>query len=80
MVKLLKHMIEMLVDKVDAVQIKELKGDATIVLEVKVAKSDVGKVIGKQGRTAEAIRTVVNCAAAKENKRYILQIIDGEEL
>ena len=80
MVKLLKHMIEMLVDKVDQVEINEITGDAVIVLEVKVAKSDVGKVIGKSGRTAEAIRTVVNCAAAKENKRYILQIIDGSDL
>jgi len=80
MVNLLKHMIEMLVDNVDEVAIKELTGDATIVLEVKVAKADVGKVIGSQGRTAEAIRTIMNCAAAKEKKRYILQIIDGSEL
>ena len=80
MIKLLKHIVEKLVDKVEEVRINELAGDATIVLEVKVSKCDVGKVIGKSGRTAEAIRTVINCAAAKENKRYILQIVDGEEL
>jgi predicted RNA-binding protein YlqC (UPF0109 family) len=80
MVELLKHVISMLVDEVDAVRISEIKGDAVLVLEVKVDKKDVGKVIGKQGKTADALRTIVSCAAAKMNKRYILQIVDGSEL
>ena len=80
MKKLLEHIITMLVDNTEAVSIKEVIGDAVTVLEVKVAKEDVGKVIGKKGATAESIRTIVNCAAAKTQKRYILQIIDGSEL
>ena len=80
MLELLKHIVTELVDDVDAVSIKEIAGDAVMVLEVKVARQDVGKVIGKKGATAEAIRTIVNCAAAKQQKRYILQIVDGSEL
>jgi predicted RNA-binding protein YlqC (UPF0109 family) len=80
MVELLKHVISMLVDETEAVKISEIKGDAVLVLEIKVDKKDVGKVIGKQGKTADALRTIVSCAAAKMNKRYILQIVDGSEL
>ena len=80
MEKLLNHIISMLVDDIESVSITEIKGDAVFVLEVKVHRKDVGKVIGKHGKTADALRTIVNCAAAKMNKRYILQIIDGAEL
>ena len=76
MVELVKHVVSMLVDRVDEVDINEMKGDSVQVIEIKVAKEDVGKVIGKAGKTADAIRTIVNCAAAKAQKRYILQIID----
>lgn len=75
-----KIIIENLVDDIDAVSIKEMSGDSVNVIEVKVAKSDVGKVIGKSGKNAEAIRTIINCAAAKAQKRYVLQIVDGAEL
>jgi predicted RNA-binding protein YlqC (UPF0109 family) len=65
-----------LVDEVGRIEINEIVGNQTNILELKVAKEDIGKMIGRQGRTAEAIRTIINCAAAKLNKRYILQIID----
>jgi predicted RNA-binding protein YlqC (UPF0109 family) len=65
-----------LVDDIANVQITELSGQNTHVIELKVAKSDVGKLIGRQGRTADAIRTLVNCAASKLQKRYILEILD----
>ncbi len=65
-----------LVDEVDRVEISEIMGNQTNIIELKVAKEDIGKVIGRQGRTADAIRTILNCAAAKLSKRYILQIID----
>ena len=80
MVKLLRHMVEMLVDDVEGIEIKEIEGDAITVLEVKVKKEDVGKVIGRNGKTADSLRTIITCAAAKMNRRYILQIIDGSEL
>lgn len=65
-----------LVDHVDQIEISEIAGNQTNIIELKVAKEDIGKVIGRQGRTADAIRTILNCAAAKLSKRYILQIID----
>ncbi len=65
-----------LVDEVERIEISEISGNQTNIIELKVAKEDIGKVIGRQGRTADAIRTILNCAAAKLSKRYILQIID----
>ena len=63
-------------DVVGRIEISEGAGNQTNIIELKVAKEDIGKVIGRQGRTADAIRTILNCAAAKLSKRYILQIID----
>lgn len=65
-----------LVDHAAKIQISEIEGHQTNIIELKVAKEDIGKVIGRQGRTADAVRTIINCAAAKSAKRYILQIID----
>ena len=62
--------------KVERIEISEITGNQTNIIELKVAKEDIGKVIGRNGRTADAIRTILNCAAAKLNRRYILQIID----
>jgi len=73
---LIEFIAKSLVDKPDRVEINEIVGTQTNVLELKVAKEDVGKVIGRNGRTADAIRTILNCGAAKINKRYILHIID----
>ena len=73
---LVEFIAKALVDEVDRIEISEIQGNQTNIIELKVAKEDIGKVIGRQGRTADAIRTILNCAAAKLSKRYILQIID----
>ena len=73
---LVDYIAKALVDEVDRIEISEITGNQTNIIELKVAKEDIGKVIGRQGRTADAIRTILNCAAAKLSKRYILQIID----
>ena len=65
-----------LVDKPDEVEVTELKGDITTVLELRVAKDDLGKVIGKQGKTAHAIRTILNATATKLNQRAVLEILE----
>ena len=65
-----------LVDKPDEVEVAEVKGDKTTVLELKVAKEDLGKVIGKQGETAHAIRTILNATATKLKERAVLEILE----
>ncbi len=65
-----------LVDNSDEVSVTEVEGDQTSVLELKVAKEDLGKVIGKQGRTARAMRTILSAASAKIKKRTVLEIIE----
>ncbi len=76
----LKTLIEVLaralVDLPDQVEVHEIQGEQTTVLELKVAKEDLGKVIGKQGRTARAIRTILNGASTKLRKRSVLEIIE----
>lgn len=76
MKELVEFVARALVDDIGRIEISEIAGNQTNIIELKVAKEDIGKVIGRQGRTADAIRTILNCAAAKLNKRYILQIID----
>ncbi len=75
MKQLLEHIAKALVDEPDQVSVKEVESDRLIVLELRVAENDMGKVIGKQGRIAKAIRTVVNAAAVKENKRVVVEIV-----
>ena len=65
-----------LVDKPDEVELTEIEGEKTTVLELKVAKDDLGKVIGKQGKTAKAMRTILNATATKLKKRAVLEIIE----
>jgi len=65
-----------LVDEPEEVKINELTGDKTVVFELHVAKEDLGKVIGKQGKTAQAIRVILNAAATKLKKRAVLEIIE----
>lgn len=65
-----------LVDNPDEVNLNEVEGEKTTVLELKVAKSDLGKVIGKQGKTARAMRTILNATATKLKKRAVLEIIE----
>lgn len=75
MKELVEYIAKSLVDNPDAVTINEIDGESSIILELKVAPEDVGKVIGKQGRIAKAIRTVVKAAAVKQNKRVLVEII-----
>ncbi|MFQ5673741.1 MAG: KH domain-containing protein [Nitrospinales bacterium] len=65
-----------LVDKPDEVELAEVEGEKTTVLELRVAKDDLGKVIGKQGKTARAMRTILNATATKMKKRAVLEIIE----
>jgi predicted RNA-binding protein YlqC (UPF0109 family) len=76
MKELIKFIAEALVDKPNQVEVTEVEGERTSVLELKVAKEDLGKIIGKQGRTARAIRTILAAASAKINKRVVLEIIE----
>lgn len=76
----LKEVIETiakaLVDSPDEVAVREIDGDATTVIELKVAPGDLGKVIGKQGRTARAMRTLLRAAGMKLKKRFVLEIVE----
>ena len=76
MKNLITLIVQSLVDKPDEVQIKEVIGDHAHVLELRVAKEDLGKVIGKGGAHASALRTLMAAASGKEKKRYILEIIE----
>lgn len=67
-----------LVDNPDEVHVNEIQGEQDLVLELRVAPEDMGKVIGKQGRVAKAIRTVVKAAALNENQKVVVEIIDVE--
>lgn len=73
---LIKYMAEMLVDDDQNVNVNEISGENTTVIELKVAKDDIGKIIGKQGRTARAIRTILNGASTKLKKRTVLEIVE----
>ena len=73
---LIKHIAKALVDNPKQVTVTEIKGNNTSVLELKVAKEDIGKVIGKHGRTAQAMRTILVAASAKERKRTVLEILE----
>ena len=74
--ELIGTMVKSLVDNPENVDIKEVSGDQTTVFELRVASEDLGKVIGKQGRTAKAMRTLLTAAATKQQKRAILEIVD----
>ena len=73
---LISYIAQSLVDHTEQVSVSEVEGKQTSVLELKVAKSDLGKVIGKQGRTAQALRIILSAASAKEHKRAVLEIIE----
>ena len=73
---LITYIAKALVDNPEEVSVSEVEGNQTSVLELKVAKEDLGKVIGKQGRTARAMRTILSAASAKIKKRSVLEIIE----
>ena len=76
MKELVEYMAKALVDSPDQVNVSEIEGEKTSVIELSVAKDDLGKVIGKQGRTARAMRTILSAASTKVKKRAVLEIIE----
>ncbi|MDM8540834.1 KH domain-containing protein [Desulfococcaceae bacterium HSG7] len=74
--ELIKYIAQALVDNPEQVEVSEVTGNQTSVLELKVAQDDLGKVIGKQGRTARAMRTILSASSAKLKKRTVLEIIE----
>ena len=77
---MLKEMVEFivkkLVDRPESVNVSEVNGQQATIIELRVAREDLGKVIGKEGKTARAIRTLVHAAASKEHKRAVLEILE----
>jgi predicted RNA-binding protein YlqC (UPF0109 family) len=73
---LIAAIVKALVDQPDEVSVNEIVGSHTVVLEVRVARTDLGMVIGKRGRTAQAIRVILSAASGKAGKRYILEIVE----
>jgi len=73
---LISYIARALVDFPDKVEVSAVKGRHTTVLELRVAKKDMGKIIGRQGRTAQAIRTILSAASGKTKKRHVLEIIE----
>jgi len=73
---LIKHIAQALVDNPKQVSVAEIRGNHTSVLELKVPKEDLGKVIGKHGRTAQAMRTILNAVSAKQRKHTVLEILE----
>ena len=76
MKELVQFIAQQLVNNPDAVEVKETQGETASVLELRVAKEDLGRVIGKQGRTAKSIRTILSAVAARKNRRVTLEIVE----
>ena len=76
MKELISHIAQALVDHLEQVEVAEVEGGQTLILELRVAKEDMGKIIGKHGRTAQAIRTLLSAASGKAKKRIVLEILE----
>jgi uncharacterized protein len=76
MKELVRLLAQQLVNNPDSVEVKETRGDATTLLELRVAKEDLGRVIGKEGRTVKSIRTILNAVAARNNYKVNLEIVE----
>lgn len=74
--QLMEMIAKALVDKPDQVEVTDVEGEQTTVIELRVAKEDLGKIIGKQGRTARALRTILSAASTKLRKRSVLEILE----
>ncbi len=74
--ELVEKITKALVDNPDEVKVTQIEGEQTTVIELRVAQSDLGKVIGKQGRTARAMRTILSAAGMKIRKRFVLEILE----
>lgn len=79
MKEFIEYLVKHLVDKPDQVHINEVNGHNTIVLELRVGEGDLGKVIGRHGKTASSLRTLLAAGAAKKHKRYIFEILENGE-
>ncbi|MDP8215534.1 MAG: KH domain-containing protein [Candidatus Euphemobacter frigidus] len=79
MKELIEYIVKSIVDSPESVNVTQIDGESTIVFELRVQQDDVGKVIGKKGRTINAIRTLVNATAAKSNMRAMLEIVEEEK-
>jgi uncharacterized protein len=78
MLELVKYIAQSLVDKPEEVNVKQSENEKSVILELSVAPDDMGKVIGKQGRIAKAIRTVVKAATTRSRKKYIVEIVEHD--
>jgi uncharacterized protein len=78
MKELVEYLAKSLVNNPDAVEVKETEGENASVFELKVAKEDLGRIIGKQGRTAKSIRTLLNAAASRTNRKVVLEIVEEQ--
>jgi uncharacterized protein len=76
MKELVQYLAKSLVNNPDAVEVQETEGETASVVELKVAKEDLGRIIGKQGRTAKSIRTILNAAASRTNRKVVLEIVE----
>jgi len=76
MKELVRYLAQSLVSNPNAVEIKEIEHDGASIIELKVAKEDLGRIIGKQGRTAKSIRTLLNAVASRDNRKVILEILE----
>jgi uncharacterized protein len=79
MKELVEYLVKALVDKPDEVKISQTEGESATILEIRVASDDAGKVIGKEGRIANAIRTIVKAAGAKDKKRITVEIMTEDK-
>ena len=79
MKEFIEYVVKQLVDKPDEVQVNQISGDRTIVLELRVGEGDMGKVIGRNGNTAKSLRTLLSAASAKQGKRTVLEILEDEK-
>jgi predicted RNA-binding protein YlqC (UPF0109 family) len=73
---LVLYLAKSLVNHPDEVEVKEIQGETAAILELRVAKEDLGRIIGKQGRTAKSIRTLLNAAASRTNRKVVLEIVE----
>jgi uncharacterized protein len=78
MKELVQFLARALVSHPDAVEVKETQSDTASILELRVAKEDLGRIIGKQGRTAKSIRTILNAAASRANRKVVLEIVEDK--
>ena len=78
MKELVQYLAKSLVNNPEAVEVKETEGESASVLELRVAKEDLGRIIGKQGRTAKSIRTLLNAAASRTNRKAVLEIVEEQ--